>query len=213
MANILTLKEEAKLEIYNYIDKNIRPLPKGENGKFNEFAPGFNDNDVDALRHAYVSGVYTMEYDEDTAEKLGTLQELIHSDSSSAHPGSENMDLWNNSIGRELGKKAKSRDELFKLLQEALKHDRLIINPDDKRQYLGEKYIKEKPKSVVIKLKENNTGANILFFDLSNRVVMTKEEFLIGIKNGQYSNYTYKTVDGVEIPMAKKDGFKFNNLG
>ena len=40
MANILTLKEEAKLEIYNYIDKNIRPLSKDENGKFNEFAPG-----------------------------------------------------------------------------------------------------------------------------------------------------------------------------
>jgi len=86
MVKIYTLKEEAKIEAYEFIDRNLKKLPRNEDGSFNEFADGFADNDVDALRHAYVSGVYTMEYSEDTAEKLGRLQELVFSDSSSAHP-------------------------------------------------------------------------------------------------------------------------------
>ncbi len=119
MSNIITLKEEAKLEIYQYIDKHIRSLPKKQNGKFDEFSNGFLDNDVDALRHAYVSGVYTMVYNEETADKLGQLQELV----------------------------------------------------------------------------------------------MTKDEFLSQIKEGNYSGYSYKTVDGIEIPISKRDRYKFNNLG
>ncbi|MCP4911861.1 MAG: hypothetical protein GY909_01985 [Oligoflexia bacterium] len=41
MENIITLKEKAKQEIYKYIDKNIRSLPKKDDGSFNEFAEGF----------------------------------------------------------------------------------------------------------------------------------------------------------------------------
>lgn len=52
----------AKLEIYKYIDKNIRPLPKNRDGSFDEFQDGHWNNDVDALRHAYVSAIYIFEY-------------------------------------------------------------------------------------------------------------------------------------------------------
>lgn len=131
MFKIYTLKNKSKLEIYEHIDKKLRKLPRNEDGSFNEFSNGFQDNDVDALRHAYVSGVYTMEYSEDVAEKLGRLEELVFSDLSSAHPEAENMDLWNNSVGRKYGEKAKSRDELFKFLLKALKNNELIIDPDD----------------------------------------------------------------------------------
>lgn len=213
MVKIYTLKEEAKNEAYEFINKNLRKLPRNEDGSFNEFADGFSDNDVDALRHVYVSGVYTMEYSEDTAERLGRLQELVFKDSSSPHPKSENMDLWNNAVGRNYGKKANSRDELFKFLMEALKAGELIITPDDERKYKGEKYLKRKPKSLVIKIKENKTGANILFYDLSKNVVMTKEEFIIQIKAEKYPKYSIRIVDGEEIPFSKRDRFKFNNLG
>ncbi len=213
MVKIYTLKEEAKIEAYEFIDRNLKKLPRNEDGSFNEFADGFADNDVDALRHAYVSGVYTMEYSEDTAEKLGRLQELVFSDSSSAHPQSENMDLWNNAVGRKYGKKSKSREQLFKFLLEALKSEELIISPDDERKYKGEKYLKRKPKSLVIKIKENKTGANILFYDISQKIVMTKEEFIDQIKAEKYPKYSIRVVDEVEIPFSKRDRFKFNNLG
>lgn len=213
MSNILTLKEEAKLEIYKYFDKHIRALPKDEKGSFKEASREFIDNDVDALRHAYVSGVYTMEYNEDVAEKLGRLQELVFSDSSSAHPKAENMDLWNNSVGRKYGKKAKSRDELFEFLLKALKDNELIIDPDDDKKFKGDSFIKRVPKSMVIKIQENRTGANIMFYDFNKKIVMSKDEFLVEIKNGNYSSYSYKVVDDVEIPISKRDRYKFNNLG
>jgi hypothetical protein len=213
MEKIYTLKEEAKIEAYEFIDKSLRKLPRNEDGSFNEFADGFADNEVDALRHAYVSGVYTMEYSEGTAERLGRLQEFVFSDSSSAHPQSENMDLWNNAVGRKYGKKSKNRMQLFKFLLDALKSGELIITPDDKRKYKGAKYLKRKPKSLVIKIKENKTGANILFYDVSQKVVMTKEEFIDQIKAEKYPKYSIRVVDGVEIPFSKRDRFKFNNLG
>jgi hypothetical protein len=50
MVKIYTLKEEAKIEAYEFIDRNLKKLPRNEDGSFNEFADGFADDDVDALR-------------------------------------------------------------------------------------------------------------------------------------------------------------------
>jgi len=213
MPEIYNLKSKARLEVYNFIDKHIRKLPRNQAGEFDEFTNEFIDNDIDALRHAYVSGAYSMDFGHETAEILGRLHELVFSDSSSAHPKSENMDLWNNAVGRKYGKKAKTRGELFKLLHEALRNGGLIENPIDLRKYKGEMFLKRKPKSLVIKIEESKSGANILFYDINTKVVMTKEEFLAAIKFDQYPNYSFKTVDGIEFPISKRDRFKFNNLG
>lgn len=213
MVDILNLKSIAKVEVYMFIDEYIKVLPKSASGQINEFEDGFVDNDVDALRHAYVSGVYTMEYGSAVAEILGRMHELVFSDSSSSHPQSENMDLWNNSIGRKYGKVSKTREELFFNLKKALDSGELIITPNDKRKYTGDKYIKRKPKSFVIKIEERISGMNVLFYDISQKEVMTKQEFLNRIKEKKYPNYTIKNVKGEEIPVSKKDRFKFNNLG
>ena len=160
MSNFVSLKDEARIEIYKLIDQNIRSLPKSSDGSFDEFQDGFVDNDVDALRHAYVSGVYTIEFGEDTADILGRLNELFNLNYSEISEKSQNMDLWNNAVGRKYGKKAKNKRNLYDLLIKALKNDELIISPSDERKYKGEKFLKIKPKSLVIKIKENKTGAN-----------------------------------------------------
>lgn len=61
------LMSEATKAAYIYFDTKIRPLPKDENGQIDATASGLVDNDVDAFRHAYVSGVFTQEYNEQTA--------------------------------------------------------------------------------------------------------------------------------------------------
>lgn len=71
MSNILDLKNNAKIEIYNYIDRNLRMLSRSADGSFDELQDGYVDNDVDALRHAYVSGIYTMRYGSNVANILG----------------------------------------------------------------------------------------------------------------------------------------------
>ena len=112
MANIITLKGEAEKEGYSYFNENIRPLVMKENGEVDYSKNVLWDNDVDAFRHAYVSGAYALEYNEDVSEKLGVIQEHIPLGGSSS-PNSEaskNMDYWNNEVGRKYGKKAKTRE-------------------------------------------------------------------------------------------------------
>lgn len=112
------LKDEARDEAYEYFDQKIRRLPRTPDGVIDVNAPGLIDNDVDAFRHAYVSGVFTQEYNEKAAEVFGQIQEWspvdVYSDQNM--PGSRNMDLWNNSVGRIYGLKAEDRESLLKLV-------------------------------------------------------------------------------------------------
>ena len=72
-----TLEDEAENEVYALIDKHLRPLPKKKDGTIDKNAEGFQHNDVDALRHAYVSGVFTMEYNAIFARFLGGMREVF----------------------------------------------------------------------------------------------------------------------------------------
>ncbi len=103
-----TIKDEAQAEAYEYFDNHIRKLPKAPDGKIDGAAPGFQDNDVDAFRHAYVSGVFTQAYSESAADIFGRLNEFFLPDlySNSRNPRALNMDLWNNSVGRKCGRTA-----------------------------------------------------------------------------------------------------------
>lgn len=72
---IYQLKDEALLDLYRRLDQDLRPMPKKPDGTIDLFGAGLEDNDVDALRHAYISGVYTLEFDASVADLLGRLQE------------------------------------------------------------------------------------------------------------------------------------------
>ncbi len=213
LPKIYTLKEEACQELYKWFDKEIKPLSKKSDGTIDEFADGLVDNEIDALRHAYVSGVYTLEFSENTAEMMGILNEISNINSSNGSVGSENMDLWNNAIGRKKAKKFKTRRELYDSLIKSLKDGELIIDPRDSRKFKGNKLIKRIPKSFVIKIKENKTGSNIEFLDIAKKVVLSKDEFISSIKNGFYPGYAVRKHNSGEFPYSTRDKFKFNNLG
>lgn len=203
----------ARREVYKFIDSHYKPMPKKADGSIDEYAKGLGNNDIDALRHAYVSGRYTMEFGEGTADILGRLNEFKNFNFGTKEVLSENMDLWNNAVGRLYGKKAKNGKELFEFLLEALKAGELIINLKDKRKYKGEKSIKRIPRSFVIKIKETKTGANIEFFDVHKKIIMTKENFILSIKQGMYSGYAVRKHQSGEFPYSTRDRFSFNNLG
>ena len=210
---ILSLMFEARIEVYQLIDAHYRPMPKKEDGSIDEYAKGLGNNDIDALRHAYVSGRYTMEFGEATADILGRLNEFKNFSFGNKEIPSENMDLWNNAVGRLYGKKSKTGKELFDFLLKALKAGELIIDLKDKRKYKGEKNIKRIPKSFVIKIKETKTGANIEFFDVRKKVLMTKENFILAIKKGKYPGYAVRKHLSGEFPYSTRDRYSFNNLG
>jgi len=205
---------EARDEAYEYFDKNIRPLPKDAIGKIDPTAHGLVDNDIDAFRHAYVSGVFTQVYSEKTADIFGRINE--HSPlswySDAKNPGSLNMDLWNNAIGRKYGKKAKDRKELLKLIHEALDKGELIIAPSDKRNYEGKKSDPINKSKPVVVLKEDKNGRNELFFDLVKNLMFSREEFVAAIEAGNYPAYTVKMIKGLPTPVSNPDGRETNNL-
>lgn len=61
---ILILMLESRKEVYQFIDKHYKPMPKKADGTIDEYAHGLANNDIDALRHSYVSGKYVMEFSE-----------------------------------------------------------------------------------------------------------------------------------------------------
>jgi hypothetical protein len=157
--------------------------------------------------------VYTIEYNEGLAELLGRLNEFTTFDSHSTSALSENMDFWNNAVGRSYGKKTKTWNDLYLKLMKALKANELIIDLKDTRKYKGEKSIKRMPKSFVIKIKENKTGANTEFLDVRKKVAMSKSDFINAIRKGKYPGYAVRKHQSGEFPYSTRDRFSFNNLG
>ena len=214
MISLTGLVDGVRNECYDFFDKKIRLLPKDSNGRVNAQAFGLADNDVDAFRHACVSGVLTYEFSETVAFALGWANERLTWQAmyDSSDPRVMNMDDWNNAVGRKYGSKAKSREEIFKLIQQALKPGELIIKLDDPRQYSGpatKPINKSKP---VIVLKEGEKGRNELFYDQVRDKVLTREDFVTLIEKGEYPHYTVKLINDLKTPVSKPDSWETNNL-
>jgi hypothetical protein len=182
--NPFSLRDEACEEAYKYFDKNIRPLPKKSDGSFNAGADIFVNSDVDAFRHAYVSGIFTQEYGANVASIFGNMQEMLSFfRTTGGGSTATNMDYWNNAVGRKYGKQTRKKETLAKALHEALNNGEMIIDLKDKRRYQGSvKAYKVNPLNPVIVLKQNETGRNLIFFDTSTKTTMTRVQFVSLIK-------------------------------
>jgi hypothetical protein len=185
-------------------------------------APSFSDYRASGkpgaihFRHAYVSGVFTQEYGENAADLFGRMNEYLDPGdiySNSATPGSRNMDLWNNAVGRKYGLKSKSRKTLLEKLHKALKKKELIVDPKDKRLYVGATTDPTNKAKPVIVLVQEKKGRNVLFFDTVKRKILDASQFVALIEAGQYRGYAVKMVNGVPTPVSNPDGRGTNNLG
>ena len=215
LVNPFKLKEQGIIEAYKYFDKHIRKLTRNKNGEIDQFADGLVDNDVDAFRHAYTSGVFTQELGEVQSRIYGYLQELDgnYGSSTADEEASRNMDFWNNDVGIRYGKKTKSREELLELIHKALNNGELIIDLRDSRLYEGQTHYPIDPEKSVIVFEETKTGRNVTFVDLATEAVMTRESFVEKIKSGQYPGYTVASIDRIVTPVSKADSTTANNLG
>jgi hypothetical protein len=209
------LMEEARKEAYVYFDANVRRLPRDKDGKMKMFGIGFDDNDVDAFRHAYISGVFTQVHGEKVANYLGLVNEydLFGQFSNAMSPRSRNMDLWNNKVGRKYGKKTRGRKTLLRLIHKALKNGELILDLDDRREFTGSTVAPKQFSKPIISLLKSKTGRNQSFFDIQKRVEFTREELVAQIQAGAYPGYSVKVIRGIETPVSKRDGRISNNIG
>lgn len=63
--------EEARAEAYKFFDRHIGRLPTNSDGTIKLHGSWLDDNDVDAFRHAYVSG---FQFGRPTVQKYGSLE-------------------------------------------------------------------------------------------------------------------------------------------
>ena len=115
--------DELEFESYEYFHDKIRKFPTNPDGSINYRKAKLQNNDVDAFRHAYVSGVFAQRYGKRAAKLLGWLNEFFNV---GQPPAEENMDFWNNYVGISYGKKCRSKAKLVDLLKQALINGELI---------------------------------------------------------------------------------------
>jgi hypothetical protein len=179
----IDLKEECRQAAYEYFDKNIRSLPKDKDGNFKITQEEFYNNDVDAFRHAYTGSIFTLVYNALISDLAGIYNEI-----KGTNPvNQQNMDLWNNAVGRKYGKNdTLSRKEIADLIKKALEKGELIVDSNDPREYKGLRHFNYDPKKPVTVIQESKTGRNEIFLDLSNGDVMDRESFVSVIESGLY---------------------------
>jgi hypothetical protein len=111
-------------------------LPRGSKGKVIITKTVARNNQIDAFRHAYVSGVFAMKYGNTVAKILGNLKESYDDIFYNQSKQEKAMDYWNNAIGRRYGIMVKSRGNLAKILKESIAKRELVVEIDDYRCYI-----------------------------------------------------------------------------
>ncbi len=208
--DLIGTREEAKNEAYKYFNDNIRALPKTESGDWDIASGEFSNSDVDAFRHAYVSGIYTQKYQELTANLLGQLNEILGDLIRQQPAEQKNMDLWNNKVGRSHGNLTNSSKDLANSLKKELTSGGLITTADQEEDSRIYEDFLIKPVRVI---KESETGRNIRFLDVLSNRKMTRQQFVSKINSGEYPGYTVAMINNLETPVSKSDSNFGNNLG
>ncbi len=111
-------------------------LPRGNKGKVIITKIVARNNQIDAFRHAYVSGVFAMKYGNTVAKILGNFKEMYDDIFYNQSKQEKAMDYWNNAIGRRYGIMVKSRGNLAKILKESITKRELVVEIDDYRCYI-----------------------------------------------------------------------------
>jgi hypothetical protein len=111
-------------------------LPRNGKGKVIITKTVARNNQIDAFRHAYVSGVFAMKYGNTVAKILGNSKEIYDDIFYNQSKQEKAMDYWNNAIGRRYGVMVKSRGNLAKILKESIIKRELVVETDDYRCYI-----------------------------------------------------------------------------
>ena len=140
----------------NFIDKNYSQNLYAKTKKYQKIydfniGTGKNDtwnNEADAFKHAFGSADLALKTTIPVSKFIGDIHEKQNPNNPS---GEENMDKWNNRVGRLIAKEIKKEykdrlkqmteeeieDVIAKKVMQRMKLGKLIISPNDKRKFTG----------------------------------------------------------------------------
>lgn len=181
-----------------------------------------HNNEADAFKHAYMSAYLSIVNGKSYSQNVGDWHEYV--DGFKGPLNERNMDLWNNSIGREVAYKIKTQlgshyndytlqekldfasDEIIK----KMRNGELITNPSDKRQFKNIFYERLQDKDRIFHQDEywnmdekNRRRYAEHYTNYKNRLqgkLPTKAELNAGIIKGDYIYVNkYTRGDGIEV--------------
>lgn len=89
----------------------------------------------------------------------------------------------------------------------------ILSLPGDKRNYTGLPFLGTAQPGSGILLQQEKRGKNVQFFDVFQKRILSRHEFVSQIRNGNYPRYEMRTINGAAIPCSKRDLKPDNNLG
>ena len=134
-------KEDMFKKTVEYQKKYGFDISTGEHSTWN--------NEADAFKHTFMQARTTIFYGTSISKTFADLHERNGNKYYSQNKGEENMDKWNNAVGREIGEEIKKEiknknysdeeidDIIAKKVMERMRAGKLITHPSDKRRYTG----------------------------------------------------------------------------
>lgn len=181
-----------------------------------------HNNEADAFKHALMSAYLSIENGKSYSKMASDWHEYV--DGYKGPPDERNMDLWNNSIGREIAEKIKWQlgdsynnytlqekldfvsDEIIKKMEKG----ELITNPNDKRKFSNMFYDRLQDKDRIFHQDEywnmdeqNRKRYSEHYINYKNKLqgkLPTKAELNAGVITGNFV-YVNKYIrgDGIEV--------------
>lgn len=126
----------------SYVLNSTREYQKKYGFELGEGGEETHNNEADAFKHAYMQWLLDYYFDADIATRLGNMHE---DETPNANIGERNMDLWNNSIGREIAEEMRKsislttfespKDIAARKIVEKIKNGDIITTPEDPRKF------------------------------------------------------------------------------
>ncbi len=126
----------------SYVLNSTKDYQKKYGFKLGEGGEETHNNEADAFKHAYMQWLLNYYFDSNVAKHLGDMHE---DETPNAAIGERNMDLWNNSIGREIAQEMRNsllpitfespKDIAARKIVEKIKNGDIITTPDDPRKF------------------------------------------------------------------------------
>ena len=193
---------------------------------------GWNDK-KDAFRHAY-SRAYTTYSRGEVYSNAGMTYHEIDGNLHGQDPKEENMDKWNNQVGKEIGDEVKNmvrgmenmfndqsiKDYIADMVMQRMRAGDLITNPNDSRKFSDYNKIKARKEELVPKVIQNRYSATVPIEHLKNKKGFYKgfineengTDRIYSVENvGSMSDDEYKNTKKVLQAQIRKIGLPSNH--
>ncbi len=151
------------------------------------------NNEADAFKHAFMQAIGTLRYSKPAAQFMAWRHEQNGNQDYKQPKGEENMDTWNNKVGREIADEVRKikgnfggkltekqiEDIVAAKIMERMKRGDLITHPSDKRNHKDyDKYMKkDRSTGYAANIIDNKNEQEKAYYALEDVGKMSTEEF------------------------------------